>query len=503
MPASRPAEAHFFGHPPGLAVCFLTEMWERFSYYGMRALLIFYLTRHFLFSDQVAAGIFGAYISLVYITPVIGGVLADRYLGPGRAVIIGAVLLVAGHFGMAIEGAPAVSADERDPVFLQIFYLSLSLIIVGVGFIKANISTIVGSLYQRQDPRRDSGYTLFYMGINLGAFLGAIVCGLLLEYKGFAWGFGAAGVGMLLGLVVFLRGRPLLQGVDAAANPELLRAKTRWGISVQSSIYVGTAIAILLICQLLQVYTLVGGLLLVFLAAMLITVISHALFQCEPIDRDRILVCLFLMSYQVLFWALFEQAGSSLNLLTDRYVERSVFGYQVPAATFQSANAFFIILLAPLFNLVWLSLGRRGHEPSIPAKFALALVLVGVGYLLLVMGAKTGGGASIALIWLLLLYLLHTMGELCLSPIGLSMTSKLSTPRIVGMMMGCWFLAMATGNYVSGVIAGLTGSGALSGAEAMAGYLDVYLIAGILSVGAGILALMLVPLLRRFMHGVH
>ena len=211
---NRTGTGEFLGHPTGLVVCFLTEMWERFSYYGMRALLIFYLTQHFLFTDGAAAGIYGAYISLVYITPVIGGMVADRYLGPSKAVILGALLLVAGHAGMAIEGAQAMEVTvrgqievQRDPFYLQLFYLSLALIIMGVGFLKANISTLVGSMYERKDARRDGAFTLFYMGINLGSFLGAIACGFLLQYKGFSWGFGAAGVGMLAGLVVFLRGR--------------------------------------------------------------------------------------------------------------------------------------------------------------------------------------------------------------------------------------------------------------------------------------------------------
>ncbi|MEX2131702.1 MAG: peptide MFS transporter [Pseudohongiellaceae bacterium] len=498
-----------FGHPPGLAICFLTEMWERFSYYGMRALLIFYLTRHFLFSDQVAAGIFGAYISLVYITPVIGGIVADRYLGPGKAVIVGCLLLVAGHFGMAIEGSPIADPDAREGFYLQAFYLSLALIIVGIGFIKANISTIVGSLYEREDPRRDGAYTLFYMGINLGAFFGAIICGLLLEYKGFSWGFGAAGVGMLFGLLVFIRGRPLFQGRDDPPDPAYLREKSALGCSRETCIYLLTAAGVIVVYQLMQFHYLVGGLLSIFLIVMLTLVLSHAFYQCGKVDRDRLLVCVFLMSYQVIFWALFEQAGSSINLLTDRNIDRVVMGYEIPAATFQSANPFFIITLAPLFSIGWLFLARRKQEPSIPAKFALALIQVGLGFLVLVFGAgRAQDPQQVALVWLILMYMLHTTGELCISPIGLSMTSKLSTKKIVGMMMGCWFLAMATGNYISGAIAGMTGSGNLSATAGLAAeenlrnYIEVYSIAGYISIAAGVAALLLVPLLRKGMHGV-
>ena len=513
--AASKDHTRILGHPRGLYVCFLTEMWERFSYYGMRALLIFYLTRHFLFSDQSAAGIFGAYISLVYITPVIGGVVADRYLGPAKAVILGCVLLVAGHLGMAIEGPAATmssgvaGAVERNEFYLQIFYLSLALIIMGVGFIKSSISTIVGSLYERHDPRRDGAYTFFYMGINLGAFFGAIVCGLLMEYLGFSWGFGAAGVGMLLGLLVFIRGMHWFEGKADPADPQLLRRRILPGINLETAIYLLTLAGVLVCWQLMQHTAVVGSLLSLSLLLMTAVVIAYAILNCEPQDRDRMLVCLFLMSYQVIFWALFEQAGSSLNLMTERNVDREVLGYEMPAATFQSANAFFIFLLAPLFSAGWQYLARRGWEPSIPAKFALALVQVGLGFLALVFGASRAlDPASVALIWILLLYLLHTTGELCISPIGLSMTTRLSTPRVVGMMMGCWFLASAAGNYVSGMIAAMTGSDTVGGqfsdpAAALSAYLDVYAIAGWASIGVGIAAFLLVPILKKYMHGIH
>jgi proton-dependent oligopeptide transporter, POT family len=505
----------FFGHPRGLVICFLTEMWERFSYYGMRALLIFYLTQHFLFSDQSAAGIYGAYISLVYITPVIGGIVADRYLGPAKAVILGAVLLVAGHAGMAMEGAQAVEISragelvvERDPFFLQLFYLSLALIIMGVGFLKANISTLVGSMYERRDPRRDGAFTLFYMGINLGAFLGAIICGFLLEYRGFSWGFGAAGVGMLLGLLVFLRGKHLFGDSGKPKQPELLSEKIIFGLNREIFIYLLTLGGVLLCWQLIQHRGVVGGLLGASLVVMTLVVIVYAFTKCEAHDRNRMLVCLFLMSYQIIFWSLFEQTGSSLNLMTDRNVDRVVFGFEIPAAAFQSVNAFFIITLAPLFNLLWLGLAKRGWEPSTPMKFALSLIQLGLGFLFLVYGASLATDATqVALIWLILVYLLHTTGELCISPVGLSMTTKLSVPGVVGMMMGCWFLASAAGNYVSGTIAAMTGSDTVGGevtdpAAALASYMEVYSTAGWYSIGAGILAIFLVPLLKYFMHGI-
>lgn len=512
--AARPAP-EFLGHPRGLLICFFTEMWERFSYYGMRALLIFYLTQHFLFSDQAAAGIYAAYISLVYITPVIGGVVADRYLGPSKAVILGAVLLVAGHSGMALEGSQAVETIvdgsrlvERDPLYLQIFYFSLALIIMGVGFLKANISTLVGSMYERKDIRRDGAFTLFYMGINVGSFLGAIVCGFLLQYFGFAWGFGAAGIGMLLGLLVFLRGQHHFGDAGKPNNPELLLQPVTGGINREWAIYLLTFAGVLVCWQLIQHRALVGGMLGLSLVGMILIVIGYAFLRCEPHDRNRMLVCLFLMSYQVIFWSLFEQTGSSLNLMADRNIDRQVLGFEIPAAAFQSVNAFFIITLAPLFNMLWIGLARRGWEPSTPIKFAFSLIQLGLGFLFLVYGSSIATDPTqVALIWLILLYMLHSAGELCISPVGLSMTTKLSAPQVVGMMMGCWFLAMAAGNYISGTIAAMTGSNTIAGevsdpAAALAAYMDVYSAAGWYSIGVGILALLIAPVLKHFMHGI-
>ena len=506
----------FLGHPKGLVICFLTEMWERFSYYGMRALLIFYLTQHFLFSDESAAGIYAAYISMVYLTPVLGGVVADRYLGASKAVILGALLLVVGHMGMAIEGAQAVEVSidgqlvaQRDPFFLQVFYFSLAFIIMGVGFLKANISTLVGSMYERRDPRRDGAFTLFYMGINLGSFLGAIIYGLLLQYKGFSWGFGAAGVGMLFGLLVFIRGKHLFGESGEPRQPELLARKVLPGISQEVLIYILSIVGVVICWQLMQHRAVVGGLLGFALTGMTVVVMSYSFLKCEPHDRNRMLVCLFLMSYQIIFWSLFEQTGSSLSLMTDRNVDRIVFGFEIPAATFQSINAFFIITLAPLFNVLWLYLARKGWEPSTPMKFAFALIQLGLGFLFLVYGASLATDPTqVAIIWIVLVYLLHTTGELCISPVGLSMTTKLSVPGVVGMMMGCWFLASAAGNYVSGTIAAMTGSDTVGGevtdpAAALASYMEVYSTAGWYSIGAGVFAIFLVPFLKRFMHGIN
>lgn len=486
----------------------MTELWERFSYYGMRALLIFYLTRHFLFSDDQAYLIYGAYSALVYVTPVIGGILADRYLGARKAVTFGAVLLVLGHFGMAFEGAPTSVGAEPDPGYVQLLYLSLALIIVGVGFLKANISTIVGALYGPDDPRRDSGFTLFYMGINIGAFLSSILCGWIGETYGWGYGFGLAGAGMLAGLATFIRGQRHLLGCADPPSPALLRQNLGGGITREWLIYGGGVAGVIACWQLIQHQQLIGQLLVGFGGLMLLVVVAYALFKCTPIERDRMLVAAMLMLFSILFWALFEQAGSSLNLFTDRAVDRSVWGYEVPASVFQSLNAFFIFTLAPLFSLLWTWLAARGREPTTPVKFALAILQVGLGFLVLVFGAGLAAGKPIPLVWLALIYLLHTTGELCLSPVGLSMITKLSVTRVVGMMMGVWFLASAAANFIASQIARLTGVDAATGDAvnpdaALARMLEVYTQVGWLAVAVSVVLLMLAPVLHRRMHGRH
>ena len=501
----------FFGHPRGLLVCFMTELWERFSYYGMRALLIFYLTEHFLFGDDKAFLIYGAYSALVYVMPVIGGMLADRYLGSRKAVTFGAILLVIGHFGMAFEGPAAVANGteiERDPFFLNLFYLSLAFIITGVGFLKANISTIVGALYGPNDRRRDGGFTIFYMGINIGAFFASILCGWLGQTYGWAYGFGLAGIGMLFGLVVFLRGQPHLEGLANPPSPALLTEKIVAGLSRETLIYCGGLLGVLVIWQLVQHQALVGKSLLGFGGLMLLVVVAYSFLKCDRVERHRMFVASTLILFSVLFWALFEQAGSSLNLFADRSVDRLVAGHEIPASVFQSLNAFFIFLLAPVFSILWTWLGARGWEPSIPIKFSLAIFQVGLGFLVLVFGAQMSPqGAPTPLIWLVLIYLLHTTGELCLSPVGLSMITKLSVARVVGMMMGVWFLASAGANFIASQIARLTGAQTEAGevinqGQAFGRILEVYSQVGWFAIWVAVALLLISPFLRRAMHGV-
>lgn len=486
------AAGTFLGHPKGLFVLFFAEMWERFSYYGMRALLIFYLTKHWLFSDGEAGVIYGAYTALVYITPVLGGYLADRWLGQRKAVLYGAILLTFGHFIMGFEGD-----GGQDPASLSIFWLALAFIIVGSGFLKANISVIVGQLYPRTDVRRDGAYTIFYMGINLGAAIGSLLCGYLGEVYGWAYGFGAAGFGMLAGLIVFVVFKPLLLGRGEPENPEKL-AERVFGIKFEWLLYLVGLGAVVICWWLVQNQALVGTLLGLAGLILVLYVIGTAVIKLPREDRDRIFAAMFLILGSILFWALFEQAGSSLNLFTDRYVDRG----DVPASVFQSINAIYIVLLAPLFAGLWTWLGRKGMEPSTPVKFGLAMLQLGLGFYILKWGAEAVGmGNATPVLFIFLIYLFHTTGELCLSPVGLSAMNRLAPAHMASLIMGTWFFASATGNFVAGLIAAATGSEKASGEGAgKALVLDVYSTIGLWAVGFGVLVIVVSPLIKKLMH---
>ncbi|HEX6375002.1 MAG TPA: peptide MFS transporter [Allosphingosinicella sp.] len=492
-------DPEFAGHPKGLYVLFFAEMWERFSYYGMRALLIFYLTQHWLFSDERSSIIYGAYTALVYITPVLGGYLADRYLGQRKAVLFGAVLLTFGHFLMAFEGMKGVTdplLKQSDPA-INVFWLALSFIIVGSGFLKANISVIVGQLYPRTDVRRDGAYTIFYMGINAGAAIGTIIAGYLGQTYGWSYGFGAAGVGMLSGLIVFIIFRPLLLGRGESRDPARLKSMVG-PLRFEWLIYLIGFAAVAGIWMLIQYQEVVGTLLGVFGAALVGYVVFYAVTKLPSEDRDRIFAALFLIFGSILFWALFEQAGSSLNLFTDRYADIG----GVPASIFQSINPIYIILLAPLFAWLWVKLGRAGLEPSAPAKFGLGMIQLGAGFLVLVAGAyAVGVDVPTPVIFIFLIYLLHTTGELCLSPVGLSAMNRLAPAHMASLIMGTWFFASATGNFAAGLIAAATGAdhGGGEGA-AKEVVLDVYTTVGWVAVGVGAAVVVISPLIKKLMH---
>ncbi len=469
------------GHPRGLFVLFYAEMWERFSYYGMRALLVLYLTKHWLFSDGKASLIYGAYGALVYITPVLGGIIADRYLGQRKAVIFGGVLLAIGHGLMAVEG----SGGQNDPA-INVFWAALAFIIVGSGFLKANISVIVGQLYKMTDVRRDSAYTIFYMGVNVGAALGTILVGYLGETLGWSYGFGLAGIGMVVGLVIFVIGRPSLRGRGEA--PQVLSRPREW------TLYgVGVA-AVAVIWGLIQYQDVIQNLLIVSGLAMLGYTLFEA-FKLPKEPRERIFAMLFLIALNPLFWGLFEQAGGSLNLFTDKYVDKG----GVPTSLFQSINPIYIVLLAPIFAALWQWLGRKGLEPSAPAKFGLALTQVGIGFLVFVWGANSVGAAAMTpVLFVFLIYLLHTTAELCLSPVGLSAMARLAPLHLASFVMGAWFYMTAVGNFVAGKIGEATGgeSGEMSKELTLAIYSKI----GWTAIGISVLVLLVSPLVKRWMH---
>lgn len=562
------AEKTILGHPRGLVILFLTEMWERFSYYGMRGLLIIYLTQHFLMSDESSSVLYGAYGALVYVMTIIGGSLADRYLGARKAVTFGAILLTFGHFGMAFEGegsrqlithgdkqyeivldgrggdarqqivtdlgASYVSftetsmaiaepeavglassierseftiSVETEEKYLNILYLSLALIIAGVGFLKANISTIVGSLYGFGDTRRDSGFTIFYMGINIGAFLASLSCGYLGIVYGWKYGFGLAGVGMLLGLVIFLSCQSWLDGKAEPPNADRLKEKVLFGINIEWLCY-SVGLGIIALSMLLVMNAdLVGGILGPVGILMFIWLVSHAFTQLQGDERSRMLAAIYFVLAQIPFWALFEQAGSSLNLFTARLVDREIMGWSVPGPVFQSLNAGFIFVFAPFMAWLWVWLARRQLNPSTPVKFALGVAMAGLGFLVLVAGMQGAGAVGLTpVIFIFLIYWIHTMGELMVSPVGLSAVTKLAPARIVGMTMGAWFLYSGLSNYLAGVIARTTGAETIGGqmtnvAAAKAGYVEVYSQVGYMALGIALLMLLVSPVINKMMRG--
>ena len=498
----------FLGHPRGLFICFATEMWERFSFYGMRALLVLYLTEHFLFDDRVSAGVVATYGSLVYLMPVIGGFIADRYLGFRRAVTCGALLLCCGHILMAFEGEPAAVVEGeliRDDGALSIMYLALAFIIVGVGFLKPSISTIVGQLYGDEDPRRDQGFTIFYMGINLGALAAILVCGWLGQAYGWKYGFGLAGIGMLAGLFTFLRGQRHFHGAGEASSPERLASRVV-GVKKEHWIYVASIVAVALAWWLMQWRDFVGGLLALAAAAAVLGIVWYALARCEKVERHRMLAVLLLTAVSVVFWTLFEQAGTSMTLFTERNVETSLFGVEMQAAQMGFFNPAFIILLAPVFAMVWDILSKRGIEPSTPMKFGLGVLQAGLGFLVLVVGASFADTVGqVAVAWLVLAYLLHTTGELCLSPVGLSMVTRLSAVKVVGLMMGVWFLSGAAAQYLAGWIAGFAAVDRVPGTDvdplvSLPIYTDTFATLGWAGAGIGVAVMLLAPLVNRLAH---
>jgi POT family proton-dependent oligopeptide transporter len=521
-----------FGHPAGLFVLFSAELWERFSFYGMRALLILYMTKELMFGDKMSYGIYGAYGSLVYATPIIGGLLADRILGFKRAIILGGVLMTLGHFAMAFDqstlevifGAAATPVGKNSlelAIFggkhvidtTMFFYGALALLIIGNGFFKPNISSLVGRLYDdadETDAKRDGGFTIFYMGINIGALLAPLACGTLGEVYGWHWGFGLAGVGMLIGLTIFIAFQDVLYGNGEPPSMEKLEKSLLPGLSAGNAIYIGAFAAVPGIAWLVTAQDAMAWLLGLLGVVVLGGLLWYAAFRCTKEQRERIFVILILIVFSTVFWACFEQAGSSINLFTDRNVDRVVFGWEIPASVFQSVNPMFIIMLAPVFAWGWQKLRDLEWEPSTPVKFALGLLQLGAGFGVLVLGAQLAGDdGMVMLVFLMGGYLLHTTGELALSPVGLSMVTKLAPQTVVGVVMGAWFLSSSFAHYIAALIAKLASPPEgvemkdLPAAETLPIYSDVFGGVAIFAVVAGLLCLALSPVLKKWMHGVN
>jgi POT family proton-dependent oligopeptide transporter len=588
-------------HPRGLIILFFAEMWERFSYYGMRGILIFFLTQHFLFDDAMAGSTYGSYTSLVYLLPLLGGIMADRFIGTRKAVAFGALLLVAGHGmmafegrpatetltyagqtyqidaegrgaarevsivvngqkyafeaaenGLAIEGLPAASPlpavlptgeykidATRDMAGVNVFYLAVSFIIMGVGFLKPNISTIVGQLYPQGDPRRDSGFTLYYYGINLGAFWAAVLCGLLGQTVGWWAGFGLAGVGMALGWIVFVLGKPLLQGKGEPPAEANLSKPMLGPINREWSIYLLSILGVGVVWFMVQRNALVGWVLGAATVASLLFILYVIVKVCEnKVQRERMMLALVLIFGSVVFFTLFEQAGTSLNLFADRNVDLSItpqafqllgvtvgtpaqiaaaglstsgpwIDATITAAQTQSFNAGFILIFAPIMAALWSFLGKRNLDPNPTLKFGLGLLQVGLGFMIVVWGAGMANSAfQMPLLLLGLLYLFHTTGELFLSPVGLSEITKLSVAKVVSFMMAVWFLASSIAQYVGGWIAGLAGTETVGGQVLNPGLalqtsLEVFKLLGLWGMGIGVAFIVVSHFIKGWSHGAN
>ena len=595
--ANDSSHDEFLGHPKGLYVCFTTELWERFSFYGMKYLLLLYLTKYHLFTDAMGLDVLGSYAGLVYALPLIGGMIADRFLGMRKSVLFGGIMLSLGHILMAVEGyqakfyaagtaltenltltsgevlaAGTVLAEDimmRDTAALNVFYFALALIVMGVGYLKPNISTIVGKLYSKDDPRRDSGFTIFYMGINIGSFAATLLCGWLGETYGWSYGFGAAGIGMIVGLITFTFGQKFLHGHAEPTDPEKLKKSFLGPINVEWSIYllslpmlgvfwllvqhepvvlitqnVFLIVAIVSLILYSMVHTkkdhnntvayviatvaIVSGILAVFanlhpiwgigayadqvLYLSIFLIVGFVIYGFVTHYSDefgRTVVLMILILSTIVFWALFEQSAGSMTLYADRVVDRTLGDTTFTAAQFGSLNAGFIMLLAIPFAALWTWLAKKNLEPTTPIKFGLGILQAGLGFGALVIGAQSPNEAGqVAMIWLILAYLLHTTGELCLSPVGLSAVTKLSIGSVVGVSMGTWFLATALSETVAtriGKMAAIDTSAGATGdaATALATYTQLFEFLMWFGIGAGVIMIIISPILRRWMGGVH
>ena len=505
MPPRPDSDRGFFGHPRGLSTLFVTEMWERFSFYGLRPLLVLFMTAALLdggfgFDRGQASAIVGIYAFSVYLASLPGGWIADRLLGLQRAIFIGACLITAGHLSIGLSGLAGPGQGKLP------FFAGLVLIVMGTGLLKPNISAIVGDLYPEGGSRRDAGFSIFYMGINTGAFLGQLVTGFLGEKLGWHWGFGAAGVGMALGLVYFAatRGKTLRGiGQTITRHPDAA-VQSKRERTVKLVVGVGlAAIVLLFVLAAIGAITIdaqeIGRHLVNITLAMVVIFFAFVLFagRLTGDEKKRIGVIFVLFLFAIVFWGAFEQAPTSLNLFARDFTDRTIGGWEMPATWFQSINSFFVITLAPVFAGIWLALGRRDRDLSSPGKFAVGLAFAGVGFVLMIIAAQKvvagGAGTLVSPWWLTGSYFFQTVGELCLSPVGLSSMTKLSPRKYVGQMMGIWFTASALGNLIGGLVGGHVDPEKLSDMPKLFINTTIYLF-----VAAAVLMLLSIPI-RRMM----
>ena len=499
-------------HPRALFTLFFAEMWERFSYYGMRAILTLYMAK-VLFIDMgddiartKAIGIYGAYTAMVYLFPVLGGLVADKVFGFRKAILWGGALMALGHFTLALAGIPALEE------IVLIFYLGLSLIIVGNGYFKPNISSFLGEFYAKDDSRKDAAFSIFYMGVNVGSLLATLTCGYVAERINWHLGFGLAGIGMIFGLIVFWSAIKDNRFEDKGLAPDPEAARKPWfaGLSQNNVVYLGSLLFLPVVIFFLDLDTVLSSVLSIASLAILGYFVYYAFTAKDKAEGQRLLVVAVLFFFHAVFWALFEQAGSSLTLFAERNVDRMVMGQEIPASQFQSLNPLFVIIFAPVLSWLWLRLNKAKREPSTPMKFVLGLSQLALGFVVIVLGAKFfANDGLVPIFFLAVMYLLHTTGELSLSPVGLSMVTKLSPGKIVGFVMGAWFLSISLANSMAGQIGKLTegsssGGGELSIMESLNLYSSTYLTWGVIVVfGAAFLLLLMVPTLRKWMHGIH
>lgn len=491
------------GHPKGLAVLFATEMWERFNYYGMRAILVLFMTKALLFDKAFASNLYGSYTSLVYLTPLLGGYIADRYWGNQRSIIIGGLLMALGEFVLFFCASTYQSAPNISALF---FFSGLGLMITGNGFFKPNISALVGQLYPKGDRRIDSAYTIFYMGINVGGAIGPIICGLVGDTghpEDFKWAFLAGGIAMVISVIVqYLYHRKYVVDPNQKVlgmTPE--NASSAWLNPINMVIGL-TALSALMIGALYMDAKVVDYLTYMLIAApLLIAFIIFSDKSLSKVEKQRVGVIFSVSFFVVFFWSAFEQAGASLTFFAEEQTQRDLGFFTVPASFFASLNSIYVVTFAPVFAWLWLKLGK--HEPSSPTKMSLGLLLLAIGYLWIAFGVKdVAAGTKVSMIWLFGMYALHTWGELCLSPIGLSLVNKLAPLKFASLLMAVWFLANAAANKLAGVLSALYPDGKTTvfmGYE-MNNLYDFFMLFVVMAGLASLILLLLTRLLQKMMN---